>query len=45
MALPSKEEVIEAIRPVTAPEIKISIVDLGLVYEVEIDDPVKLVNV
>ena len=45
MALPSKEEVIEAIRPVTDPEINISIVDLGLVYDVEIAGPVKQVNV
>ena len=45
MALPSKEEVIEAIRPGTDPEINISIVDLGLVYDVEIDGPVKQVNV
>ena len=45
MALPSKEEVIEAIRPVTDPEINISIVDLGLVYDVEINDPEKQVDV
>ena len=45
MALPNKEEVIEAIRPITDPEINVSIVDLGLVYDVEIDEPEKQVNV
>ncbi len=45
MALPSKEDVIEAIRPVTDPEINISIVDLGLIYDVEFDEPEEQVNV
>ncbi len=45
MALPTKEEVIEAIRPVTDPEINISIVELGLIYDVEIDEAEKQVNV
>lgn len=45
MALPTKEEVIEAIRPVTDPEINISIVELGLIYDVEIDEAEQQVNV
>jgi metal-sulfur cluster biosynthetic enzyme len=45
MAMPSKEEVIEAIRPVSDPEINISIVELGLVYDVELDEESKQVNI
>mgnify|MGYP003573553095 CR=1 FL=1 len=45
MAFPTKDEVIEAIRPVTDPEINISIVELGLIYEVEIDEAEQQVNV
>lgn len=45
MAMPSKEEVLEAIKPVTDPEINISIIDLGLVYDVEFDEDDSQVNV
>lgn len=45
MALPSKEQVLEAIKPVTDPEINISIIDLGLVYDVEFDESANQVNV
>ena len=45
MALPTKDEVIEAIRPVTDPEINISIVDLGLIYDVEVEEDTQQVNV
>ena len=45
MALPTKEEVIEAIKPVTDPEINISIVELGLIYDVEFDEGKSQVNV
>ncbi|MCK6479224.1 MAG: metal-sulfur cluster assembly factor [Planctomycetaceae bacterium] len=34
---PTKESVLEAIRPVHDPELMISVVDLGLVYEVVLD--------
>jgi metal-sulfur cluster biosynthetic enzyme len=45
MALPSKEEVLEAIKPVTDPEINISIIDLGLVYDVEFEEDDNQVNI
>jgi len=45
MAMPTKEEVIEAIKPITDPEINISIVDLGLIYDVEFDEGDNQVNV
>ncbi len=45
MALPTKDEVIEAIRPVTDPEINISIVDLGLIYDVEVEEKTQQVTV
>ncbi len=35
MSLPNKEEVLEALKPVVDPEMNISIVDLGLIYDVE----------
>ena len=33
MAIPTKQEVIEALRPVQDPEIRIGVVDLGLIYD------------
>jgi len=38
MSLPNKEEVLEALLPVVDPEMNISIVDLGLIYDVEADE-------
>jgi len=38
MPIPSKQELIEALRPVQDPEIRIGVVDLGLVYDVAIND-------
>ncbi len=35
--MPSKEEVLEALRQVEDPELGMDVVDLGLVYEVEMD--------
>lgn len=40
-ALPSEEEVIESLKTVYDPELGISIVDLGLVYGVQVDDDTK----
>jgi metal-sulfur cluster biosynthetic enzyme len=38
MAVPNTDEVIEALKPVQDPEIRIGVVDLGLVYEVVVND-------
>ena len=35
--MPSKEEVLEALRQVEDPELGMDVVDLGLVYEVELE--------
>jgi metal-sulfur cluster biosynthetic enzyme len=45
MAMPTREEVIEAIRPVKDPEMDFSVVDLGLIYDVELDEANKSVVV
>ena len=38
MALPTKEDVFAVLKPVQDPEIRIGIVDLGLVYDADISD-------
>jgi len=38
MPVPTKEQIMDALRPVQDPEIRIGIVDLGLVYDIEIND-------
>ncbi len=45
MSLPNREEVLEALRPVVDPEMNISIVDLGLVYDVEPDEDNKRLHI
>jgi metal-sulfur cluster biosynthetic enzyme len=37
--MPTKDEVVEALRAVEDPELWMDIVDLGLLYDVEIDGP------
>ena len=37
--MPTKEEVLEMLRTVEDPELGMDVVDLGLVYEVEVDGP------
>ncbi len=41
----TEEQVIETLRPITDPEIRISIVDLGLIYGVDVLDEGKKLNV
>ena len=38
MSLPNREEVFEALRPIVDPEMNVSIVDLGLIYDVEAEE-------
>ncbi|NOY88326.1 MAG: DUF59 domain-containing protein [FCB group bacterium] len=42
MPVPTKEQVIEALKPIHDPEIRIGIVDLGLVYDILIEDTGKV---
>jgi len=45
MSMPNKEEVLEAIQPVVDPEMNVSIVDLGLIYDVEADEDESKLNI
>ena len=42
MALPTPEQIYEALKPVQDPEIRIGIVDLGLVYDVVVEEDGKV---
>ena len=43
--MPTKDEVVDALRAVEDPELGMDIVDLGLLYDVEIDGPkVKVIH-
>jgi metal-sulfur cluster biosynthetic enzyme len=43
--VPSKDEVVEALREVEDPELGMDIVELGLMYDVEVDGPkVKVIH-
>ncbi|MCK4372950.1 MAG: DUF59 domain-containing protein [candidate division Zixibacteria bacterium] len=35
--MPKKEDVLEALKPVRDPEIQVGIVDLGLIYDIDIE--------
>ena len=37
MPVPTREQIIEALKPVQDPEIGLGLVDLGLVYDAEVD--------
>ena len=36
--IPTKEQIIEALKPVQDPEIRIGVIDLGLVYDIAVND-------
>ncbi len=42
MALPTSEQIYEVLKPVQDPEIRIGIVDLGLVYDVLVEESGKV---
>ena len=42
MALPTQEQIIEALKPVQDPEIRIGVVDLGLIYDAMVEDSGKV---
>lgn len=42
MAMPTEEQIIAALKPVQDPEIRISVVDLGLIYDTLIEDSGKV---
>ncbi len=38
MAVPTKEQITEVLRPISDPEIQIGVIDLGLVYDIDVGD-------
>jgi len=45
MPIPTKEQLIEILKPIHDPEIRIGIVDLGLIYDVLIDEETAKVTI
>ncbi len=45
MAMPTTEEILEALKEIYDPEIPVNIVDLGLIYGVEVDEENKKVKI
>lgn len=43
--MPSSQEIREAIKPVIDPELMLSVVDLGLIYDTAYDEPAKKAKV
>ena len=43
MALPTNEEIIAVLRPIQDPEIRIGVVDLGLIYDTIVEDSGKVI--
>ncbi len=38
MPVPTKEKIIEVLKPISDPEIQIGVIDLGLVYDIDISE-------
>jgi len=38
MAIPTKEQIEEVLKPIQDPEIRIGVVDLGLIYDIKVDE-------
>ncbi len=38
MPAPSKEKIIEVLKPISDPEIQIGVIDLGLVYDIDVSE-------
>ncbi|MDF1545268.1 MAG: iron-sulfur cluster assembly protein [bacterium] len=38
MSIPTKEQIEEVLKPIQDPEIRVGVVDLGLIYDIFVDD-------